>query len=300
MSLDGATISAESTFVVGGPTSSDDNANPVFDLVFDFEPDFQNSGTTADGVALFNVRCAQVTPLTVPIDAVVYGETNINGLIDETGVANEPDVGDASSGQSIERTDLGGSWQIQALPNPNEAFPDPPPIGLLLSEVFYDRAGGSDDGYEWVELYHSGTGTIDLSLFSLGNGGTSYTSSTVQLSGTIEPGEVFVVGGPTSDADNGNPIYDQTVDFSPDFQNSGSTGDGVALFNVPAVAITASTVPIDAVIYGPNNDNGLIDETGSANPPEVGDAPGGSSIERTDLGGSWQIQGSPTPNTSPL
>jgi hypothetical protein len=32
----------------------------------------------------------------------------------------------------------------------------------------------------------------------------------------------------------------------------------------------------------------------------VGDAPEGSSIERVDLEGSWQIQGSPTPNGSPL
>ncbi|MCP3938848.1 MAG: lamin tail domain-containing protein, partial [Actinomycetia bacterium] len=180
VSLDGATISAESTFVVGGPTSSDDNANPTFDLVFDFDPDFQNSGATADGVALFNVRCAQVTPLTVPIDAVVYGSTNTNGLIDETGVANPPDVGDASSGQSIERTDLAGTWQIQALPNPNEVFPDPPPSGLLLSEVFYDRAGGSDGGVGGVERGRWGTAALGLSVFSRGNGGASYTSSTVE------------------------------------------------------------------------------------------------------------------------
>ncbi|MCP4662152.1 MAG: hypothetical protein GY856_42660 [bacterium] len=64
--------------------------------------------------------------------------------------------------------------------------------------------------------------------------------------------------------------------------------------------VTASTVPIDAVVYGSNNNNGLIDETGSANPPEVGDAPGGSSIERTNLAGSWQIQSSPTPNSTSL
>ncbi len=35
----------------------------------------------------------------------------------------------------------------------------------------------------------------------------------------------------------------------------------------------------DAVIYGPDNGNGLIDETGTANAPEVGDAPAGSSID---------------------
>jgi beta-lactamase superfamily II metal-dependent hydrolase len=297
------TIQPQSTFVVGGPTSAAENANPVYDQVYDFSPDLQNAGTDADGVALFNVRAAVVTPTTVPIDAVVYGPANTNGLIDETGTANPPEVGDAPAGSSIERIDLEGAWQIQGAPTPNtwsEGSPPPPaPEGLLLSEVFYD-AGGADDGLEWVELYNSGTETIDLSAFSLGNGGADYTSSLVQLSGSVEQGAVFVVGGPTSSSLNHAPVFDQAVDFSPDFQNSGTIGDGVALFAVPAAQVTASTVPVDAVVYGPNNSSGLIDETGSANPPEVGDAPEGSSIERVDLEGSWQIQGSPTPNASPL
>ena len=73
---------------------------------------------------------------------------------------------------------------------------------LLLSEVLYDTSG-TDDGLEWVELYNNDTVAIDLSSFSLGNGGTDYTASVVQLSGTIQPGATFVVGGPTS---SGPPI----------------------------------------------------------------------------------------------
>lgn len=295
------TIAAGATYVVGGPDSTVDNAFPTFDLVYDWSPDFQNSGADADGVALFNFPCSYVTAVLVPVDAVVYGDANTSGLIDETGVANAPEVGDASSGYTIERLDAAGNWHIQPVPTPNaytEGGPPGPPEGLILSEVFYDVAS-TDDGFEWIELYHSGTETIDLSQFSLGWGGTSY-SNTAQLSGTIEPGQVFVVGGPSSDATNGNPVFDLVLNFSPDLQNSGSPGDGIALFNVPAAAITGSTVPIDAVIYGADNNSGLIDETGTANPPEVGDAPEGQSIERIDLAGNWQIQTSPTPNTSPL
>jgi beta-lactamase superfamily II metal-dependent hydrolase len=296
------TVAAGATFVVGGPTSSDDNANPVFDLVYDFYYDFQNSGSDADGVALFNISCAQVTGSSVPIDAVVYGGSNTNGLIDETGVANPPEVGDAPTGYTIERLNIAGEWLMQALPTPNvfvDGGPEPPPEGLLLSEVYYDGPSG-DDGFEWVELYNSSDQTIDLAAFSLGNGGTTYLSSQVQLSGTVGPGETFVVGGPTSDASNGNPSYDLELDFDPDFQNSGSDGDGVALFNKPAVQVDASTVPVDAVIYGPNNNNGLIDETGVANSPEVGDAPEGWSIERVDLAGAWQMQSSPSPTATSL
>ena len=171
--------------------------------------------------------------------------------------------------------------------------------GILLSEVLYDVSSG-DDGFEWVELFNSGAGSVDLSGYSLGIGGTTYITSVVQLAGIIAPGQAFVVGGPTSGATNGNPSFDLVVNFSPDFQNSGTTADGVALFDVPAGLVTGSTVPVDAVVYGGSNANGLIDETGVANAPEVGDASAGSSIERIDLAGSWQVQGTPTPNASSL
>ncbi|NNL54002.1 MAG: hypothetical protein HKP32_02485, partial [Woeseia sp.] len=173
------------------------------------------------------------------------------------------------------------------------------PNTVYLSEVFYD-APDSDNGFEWVELYNSGAYPVDLAAYSLGSGGTDYTTSKLQLSGTIEPGATFVVGGPKSKSKNSDPDYDLEDDFSPDLQNSGSTADGMALFNVPASAITASTVPVDAVIYGDSNNNDLIDETGSAGGPDVGDAPAGSSVERIDLAGSWQIQSEPTPNNTPF
>lgn len=204
-------------------------------------------------------------------------------------------------------------YVLQAVDTSNNSSPDsneasatpdgaggPPPGGgsVILSEAFYD-ASGTDDGLEWVELFNAGTTAVDLSTYSLGNGGTSYTYSTVQLSGTIPSGATFVVGGLTSNGTNGNPTFDLVANFSPDFQNSGATADGVALFDVPASQISSS-VPIDAVIYGGSNINGLIDETGVANPPEVGDATVGSSLERIDLAGTWQIQGIPNPNSTTL
>ena len=396
------TIAPGATFVVGGPSSGATNGNPSFDQVVNFGPDFQNSGTTADGVALFDVPCSQVLSA-VPLDAVIYGSTNSSGLIDETGAANAPEIGDVSSGRSIERVDLAGNWQSQASPTPNttplpppvsntaptvtitspadgSSFeegtsvsfsgtapdtedgdlsanlswtsdldgaigsgasfatstlslgthtitadvtdsgalsgsdaitvtitatppppPPPPPPGgtdVILSEVLYDIAG-TDDGLEWVELYNQGASDVDLTGWCLANGGTSWAASQVTLSGTIPAGGTFVVGGPTTNATNFNPVFDQAVSFNPDFQNSGTTGDGVALFNV-ACSQVLSSVPVDAVIYGPNNNNGLIDETGTANPPEVGDAASSWSLERVDLAGLWQTQSAPNPNTTPF
>ena len=166
---------------------------------------------------------------------------------------------------------------------------------LILSEVFYD-ASGADNNLEWVELYNPTTGTIDLGGYSLGNGGSDYTYSKVQLSGALPGGECWVVGGPTSSITNYLPLLDQAVDFNPDFQNGVTPADGVALFSVRAVSITTQTVPIDAVIYGTANTSGLIDETGSVSPPDVSGAPAGQSVERRDITGAWSIQSAPNPN----
>ena len=295
------TILAGETFVLGGPTSSSDNANPTFDLVLNFSPDLQNSGSTADGVALFNVTSDLVTSSTTPYDNVIFGTTNSNNLIDTTGAVGTPNVADAAQGSSIERTDFQGGWQVQSSPTPNSTTLTSPgssmgvPTDIIITEVFYD-ASGSDGGLEWIELYNKGTLPVSLATMSLGGGGSDYTTMTAQLSGTVQPGETFVVGGPTSSSANGSPTFDLELNFSPDLQNSGSPGDGIALFDVLASAITSSTVPIDAVVYGSNNNSNLIDESGSANSPEVGDAGAGSSIERTNLAGAWQIQSTPDPN----
>ena len=109
-------------FVVGGPLSIDDNANPTYDLVLDFSPDLQNSGSAADAIALFDRPAGEVTAGTVPIDAVIYGSPNTAGLIDESGTAPSiTDVGDADRNESIERR-LDG-WIIQAVPSPGDCSP---------------------------------------------------------------------------------------------------------------------------------------------------------------------------------
>ncbi len=168
---------------------------------------------------------------------------------------------------------------------------------LVISEVLTD-AYGFDQGYEWVEIYNPGASPIDLSGWSLGNGLTDYTASLVQLSGVIQPGQTFVVGGPNSDGANGFPMIDMPMDFAPDFQNG--TG-GVALFNMTADVVATDTVPIDALVYGDDNPFGLIDETGLANPPDTMSAPEGMSLERLDFtSDSWQPQPQPTAGDSPL
>ncbi|MBN1945281.1 MAG: thrombospondin type 3 repeat-containing protein [Bradymonadales bacterium] len=191
-----------------------------------------------------------------------------------------------------------GTETLTASANGGEAsavidITDVPPIGLVISEVLYD-VESNDPGREWVELYNGSGVTLDLSEYSLGTGGSDYTYRRVQLTGTLDAGGCFVIGGTTSDELNYNPVFDQEYNWNDGIQNAGSASDGVALFRLPATEITGATIPQDAVIYDSPNSNNLPDENGIPGVPDVGDAPAGSSIERTPEG--WRIQSAPTPN----
>ncbi len=177
------------------------------------------------------------------------------------------------------------------------------PCRLLLDEVFNDP-DTADDGLEWVELYNPCDDDIDLDGYSLAWGGEAYADA-LDLVGTVGAGECFVVGGPMSSAINADPMFDQSIDFAPDLQNTtNGAADAVALFDVPAAAIDADTLPIDAVIYGDRNVAELPDETGI---PGVLDVPAGSagqSYARIDPavapgGDAWGVTATPSPGTCP-
>jgi hypothetical protein len=173
-----------------------------------------------------------------------------------------------------------------------------PTGGLWISEVMYNPGGG-DNGREWVELYNASGAAIDLSGYSLGWGGADYTTGVLQLSGILAAGDYFVVGGPTSDANNAFPTYDQVANFTPDLQNPLLVSDGIALFDVPAASVGAATVPIHALIYGGLlNLNGLLDEQGNPGAIDVGLAPAGETLEFDGAG--WSAQASPSPGSGGL
>lgn len=172
------------------------------------------------------------------------------------------------------------------------ALPSPTTADLIITEVYYDHTGADAD-FEWEEVFNAGPGPVDLSDYTLGNGGTNYDFSTAALQGTIASCETFVIGA-ASTADNGAPAIDRVFDFDPDVQNAGSAADGVALFGPGADP--AAECPLDAVIYGATNSNGLRDETCGIGTVDVGNAGSGPSIERTSFAGEWVIQTSPDPN----
>jgi len=163
--------------------------------------------------------------------------------------------------------------------------------------VFVNPDGG-DDQLEWVELYNPNAFPVDLGAFSLGNGGSDYTYSVMQLAGEIPAGGCWVVGGPTSAAANFEPVFapELGLDFDPDLQNGGRAADAVGLFAVPADRIAPGMLPIDAVIYNGPNSNGLPDERGAPGAVDLDTLASGTSAERVGAT-AWSEQRAPTPNS---
>lgn len=176
--------------------------------------------------------------------------------------------------------------------------PPAPENCLQIAEVFYDVAGTGDDGKEWIKIYNSCGDTQSLEGHSLAWGGKDYLVGGIDLAGDISGKSCMIIGGPVSDETNGTPAVDINDKLTPNLQNSGAEADGVAIFNVVEDDVTASTVPLDAVIYGGSNDNNLLDARGDSPEPHVGDADAGSSIIRSDRA-SWTISDAPAPADCP-
>lgn len=171
-------------------------------------------------------------------------------------------------------------------------------LGLVISELFYDAdTGQSEDGYEWVELYNGSTAPVDLSTLVIGRWGGSSTGnfSVFDITGTVAAGACVVIGGPVSDADNYNPVFDFSFDFAGGIENSGDQGDGFAIYPGDTNPVEVTSVPNDVVIYGPNNDKGIVGPDGNVAVADVGDAPKAQSISRNVSG--WEILTVPTPGT---
>ncbi len=109
-------IDGKSCLIVGGPESDETNGTPAVDIKETLSPNLQNSGATADGVAIFNVVEDDVATSTIPLDAVIYGADNVSNLLDARGETPEPHVGDAPAGGTIVRTGR-DSWEISESPN---------------------------------------------------------------------------------------------------------------------------------------------------------------------------------------
>ena len=232
----------------------------------------------------------QVVALSATPGTFITAPASVTVLAGELEASFDITAGDTAGSETV-TADIGG-----AMSSTTVNVVDTPAVGFVITEVYYDHPA-DDAGYEWVKLFNGTGAELDLSGYSLGWGGNDYTYGTLQLEGTLPAGQCLLVGGPNGNADSGfpgAPAFDQVVTLTPAMQNSGATADGVALFDVPEASINAGTVPLDAVIYGGDNGNGLLDESGAAGAVDVGDAGSGASVVlQDDL--TWVIAEDPTP-----
>jgi hypothetical protein len=163
--------------------------------------------------------------------------------------------------------------------------------GLVLSEVLPGKVSGE----QWIEIANLSRVPIDLSGYSLGAGSDDYTATRVQLATQVPPLGCVLVGGPDRAAAGGaDPApYDQMVDFTPDLGRGGDVADGVALFDAPADRVTGDALPLDALVYGVDNEGALPDPSGQPAAPVPAPRPGLSLMRQSPT--SWSEQAAVTP-----
>lgn len=253
----------------GPPTSTSESttANPSTSTT-----DGSATVASADGTGSSSGSSDEAPATTMPVDGT---DTTTSGASE--GTSSSSGAGTESSGTTTGGTDA---------------------CHPILAEVLYDPNGGNGSN-QWIRLYNPCPADIELTGYSLGWGGNDYAAQGGDLSGTIVAGECFLLGGPTSNPNSYDPVFDLVLDFSADLQIGDSAADGIALFADVEANIDPGTLPVDAVIYGADNSNALIDTAGNVPDPYVESAPESQSIRRTALDDSWEIEPNPTPNECP-
>ncbi len=209
-----------------------------------------NASTDADGLQLRDCRGD-------PVDTVIYGGPEDDGWIgDDNDRTLAPVDASLSTGRVPDGRDTDRAVDdFEVLPylTPGDANDGPPQTcggpesGFVVNEIYSDPEG-SDTGFEWIELLHTGNDSIDLTGWALAMGTSSLTKKYTWESGTLRPGDRLLVGAPyVKDAD--------LVVDSLSLGNATSSSDIVALLDCRGF-------PADTLVYGGPNEDAFVDDTG--------------------------------------
>ena len=134
---------------------------------------------------------------------------------------------------------------------------------VVINELCYDPVG-DDSGFEWIELYNNGTGTIDLAGAKLLRAGSSWTEVLTLPSFLLRPGRYLLIGE--------TQITSAVITASLSFQNGGSETDGVRY-------LTPDGSYTDTVLYDSPNTYNLSGDEGALS-SYAEDAEAGYSLSR--------------------
>lgn len=207
---------------------------------------------------------------------------------------------------------LGLGWLVAARPGALPAAgalaaqPATTPL-LLVSETLYDPAD-SEPGYEWIELIHLGTTTLDLSAYKVGDEETAGGGEGMYqfpAGSSAAPEQVVLIANRAADfalAYGFNPDYEvvETVAEVPNLVKYTAWASGsVSLANSgdDVLILDGADNLVDALSWGSST---------FAFNPSAPDVAQGHSLERnpanadTDSAADWADQADPTPGSVPI
>ena len=238
------------------------------------------------------------------IDTVVYGEPNSDGFEDDNGNVARSLGPKPTSGASLARIQDGydtnlsrADFVVDSSPTPGLSNPEREPVvcdpagvsTVVINEALVD-ADGSDDGYEWIELYNPTASPISVAGWGIAAASDVDDQTVIDAAfpGGVEvPAQGYLVLG-------GEFVEEADV-VVPMSIGNGSNGDALILWDCDGTRV-------DSVLYGSNNDDLLEDDIG--NSPEVTyivNVASGSSFARVETGvdtnaaGDWFADPTPTP-----
>lgn len=135
---------------------------------------------------------------------------------------------------------------------------------IVINELCYDPAG-TDSGWEWIEIYNSGSQSISMEGWKILKGGSTFTVVYVIPYFLLRPGRYLLIG--ESNVPNAHFVANLA------FQNGGSETDGVQLMS-PNDSYT------DTVLYDSPNTYALPDDNGQPGHSFAVDVPSGYSLAR--------------------
>jgi len=180
------------------------------------------------------------------------------------------------------------------------------PLGLVINEVDYDQAGNDDA--EFIELLNTSGAPINLANYAvvLVNGATNTTYATINLGGSIDPGQYLVLA-------NANfavpaPALKVTIAIGI-IQNGGADPDGIALvdksakklvdalsYDGPITAINIAGLGVVSLVEGAALPGSVIDNPATAG--SLARLPNGQ--DSNNAATDWKFTKNPTPAAANL
>ena len=224
-----------------------------------------NASSNSDGVRLLDC-------LGFASDTVVYGGPNDDELMDDSGAIATSLAPSPPSPGSLQRLEDGYDTDQSALdfglqtePTPGSSNPALEPVicvpsngDIVLNEFVPDPEGADGDAMaEFVELYNRGSEDLSVAGWGVDVAASEFTNipAFVIPGGVIiEAGGYFVIGD--SNVENADVVFPLSLG------NASSSADGLRL-------IDCEGSPVDSVIYGDDNPDGLIDDKGDVATPSI-------------------------------